>query len=308
MMNRKYLIRTMAVFGLVSLSVALGGAGVSADDTGGLPISTTVSSSGVPVTPTVYITVNPDGTVCPVITALPPEPLDTASILPLPITSLTIIPLPPTVSPWPISYDQAIEIASRYITAETLGHCKYWAGQMGSTSSNGETRIYYNVFFTGGKMTEADLACGAAAPQPYDPNNPYDSMSIMIDGQTGEFISKSAYNYVSIEPAPPIDAVPLPAYAPDWTGSIADGSGYAEPGKAADATQTVPEPAITDIVYALDGNSQEMAAPTVPAAAPASSNLWVVLGCAGGLVLLLGGGALTLALRKNRKPGLQKFE
>lgn len=151
-------------------------------------------------------------------------------------------------------------------------------------------------------MTEDDLARGAAGPQTYDPSYTFDSISLIIDGQTGEFISKTAYNYASLKPEPAIYATPVPADFPGWTSSFNIGSGYTEPGKAADVIGGEPEALPTDLVNALDDerNNQSMA-PTLATGEAAYSNIWVILGCAGGLVLLLGGSTLVIGLRKNRK-------
>jgi hypothetical protein len=238
--------------------------------------------------------------------------------------TIAVPPMPPDGGlKWPVSYEDAVKIASAYITPETLAQAKYYATQMGSGSSAGETHLVWEVVFVAQKVTKADLECKALAPEPYEPDHSYGTIYVRIDGTTGAFISKSA-SFTMPRPIPtdyPVNT-PIPAMPPDGATDVPAVTGGATPGKVITAApMPMPAPGAVDLplITSAAGQNRDIAgAPNQPedgiippemynegdwlplAAtdnAAVNSPWWIAI-TAGALVVLLAGGYLTMSHRR----------
>jgi len=149
MTKTKRAIRIMVALSALCLAVAANGAAVSAEE------PKTTPTRAIP-------------------TALPPDAGGTAIAVP---------PSPPESSRWPVSYEDAIKIASEYITPETFARAKYYASQVGWGSSAGDSYTAWEVVFIAQKLTREDLERKAPSTGTMEADYLYGTITVRIDGQ-----------------------------------------------------------------------------------------------------------------------------
>jgi hypothetical protein len=163
-------------------------------------------------------------------------------------TAIAVPPSPPETSKWPVSYEDAIKIASEYITPETVAHAKYFASQVGWGGSAGDSHTAWEVVFIAQRLTREDLARKTPAAGNLETDYLYGTITVRIDGQTGAFISKTVY--FTTGRIPSVVTPPDPANPPDRITGTPAGTGTAQPGKVAPANDlplrtNFPMPVIT---------------------------------------------------------------
>ncbi len=209
-----------------------------------------------------------------------------------PVTGIAVPPMPPPVSNpalWKITQEQAIAIASGYLTPETLAQARHYAYQ--SLWGDGKTTAQHGawtVVFVGATLTQADLDYKAPAEAKPSPSTPYDTLMVTLDGETGAFISKTASAAMPLPATPPAGTTtcivnPLPGAPPVQT------LPYGEGDKAADAGP----------VAAPAGGEMTPIAALADAGTPAY--LWLMVGT-GVLLLVATGGLVALAYARSRRP------